>query len=274
MLIDTHAHLNFEEYDKDRAEVFKRTMDSDVWMINIGWNYKSSQEAIDYTEQYPQGVFAAVGLHPSHLADQIVKVGEKMIKVKKEIFKQEKYRQLAGFSAKIVALGEIGLDYYRLEGSEQEQQKAKQLQQEVFNSMLILAGDLGLPVILHCREAHRDMLDILKNHKLTGVTHSFTGTEEELQEYLQLGYYIGYNGIITFKKKVDDIKRLVESTPLDKILAETDCPYLSPEPYRGKRNEPAYVKYVAEEIAKLKNISLKEVEKITTKNAKELFNLK
>lgn len=273
MLIDTHAHLNFHEYDIDREEVFKRALDNDIWIINAGANFKSSQRAVDYLKDYPSGVFAAIGIHPEHLVDQVFEAEGKKTKIKKENPKMEDYRKLANTSSRVVAIGEIGLDYYRLPEKEEEQDKIKNRQQEVFIEFMSLAGDLGLPVVLHCREAHRDMLEILRNYNLTGVAHSFAGSEEDLNEYLELGYYIGYNGIITFKKKAENIQRLVELTPLDKIILETDCPYLTPEPHRGKRNEPSYVRFVANKVAEIKGISIKEVEEATTNNAKELFNL-
>lgn len=271
MLIDTHAHLNFHEYDQDREEILKRTLANDVWLINIGANFSSSQRAVEQIEQYPVGVFAAVGLHPEHLIDQIFEVEGKKTTIRQEEFNKEKYKKLAESSNKVVAIGETGLDYYRLAG---DQEKIKQKQKEIFEQHLILASELNLPVILHCREAHQDMLEILKKYQVKGVAHSFTGSEEELREYLELGYYISYNGIITFKKKAEQLQGLVKITPLDRILLETDCPYLTPEPYRGQKNEPSYVRYVAEKVAELKNISVEEIEKITTENAKRLFDLK
>ncbi len=269
-LIDTHAHLNFHEYNQDRPEVFGRALDNDIWLINVGANYASSQRAVEYLQQYPQGVYAAVGLHPEHLIDQIFREEGKEIVIKKEIFDKEKYRTLAKSSPKVVAIGETGLDYYRLEGNQAE---IKNNQKKVFEEHLALAKELNLPVVFHCREAHSDMLEILKKYQVRGVAHSFTGTAEDLQAYLAMGFYISYNGIITFKKKAEQLKNLVKITPLDKILLETDCPYLTPEPHRGQRNEPSYVKYVAEKVAELKNVSVEEVAEITTDNAKKLFNL-
>lgn len=250
MLIDTHAHLNFHEYDQDREEVFKRALDSDIWFINVGANFSSSQRAVDFIKEYPTGVYASVGLHPEHL---------------KEEFNQNKYRKLAELSDKVVAIGETGLDYYR------DQDKISQ--KKVFEEHLILAKELNLPVVFHCREAHQDMLAILKKYQVRGVAHSFTGTAEDLQAYLAMGFYISYNGIITFEKKVEPLQGLVKITPLDKILLETDCPYLTPEPYRGQRNEPSYVKYVAEKVAELKNVSVEEVAEVTTGNARKLFDI-
>ncbi|MFH1173190.1 MAG: TatD family hydrolase, partial [bacterium] len=221
MLVDTHAHLNFHDYDQDREAVFKRALDNDIWLINVGANLSSSQQAVGYLQDYPIGVYAAVGLHPEHLVDQIFEAEGKQTKIKKEILKIAAYKELTNASPKVVAIGEIGLDYYRLPENKKKQAKIKENQQAVFNELLALAGDLGLPVILHCREAHQDMLEILRNYNLTGVAHSFAGREENLREYLKLGYYIGYNGIITFKKKAENIKRLVAATPLDKIVLET-----------------------------------------------------
>ncbi|MFH1225659.1 MAG: TatD family hydrolase [bacterium] len=275
MLIDTHSHLNFHEYDQDREQVVRRSLDNDIWLINVGANLASSQRAVEYLKQYPQGVFASVGLHPEHLTNQVFEIEGKKTIVKKEEFNQDKYKKLAKSSDKVVAIGETGLDYYRLEGNQEE---IKNNQKKVFEQHLILAsppaGGLNLPVIFHCREAHQEMIEILKRYEIKGgIAHSFTGGEEDLQEYLAMGFYISYNGIITFNKKAEALQALVKITPLDKILLETDCPYLTPEPHRGQRNEPSYVKYVAEKVAELKNISVEEVEVITTANARKLFKI-
>jgi TatD DNase family protein len=260
--VDTHAHLNFKDYKKDCEEVIKRTLDNDVWMINVGSQYETSKRAVEIAEKHSEGVFAATGLHPIHSQDE---------------FDYEKYKELA-VSKKVVAIGEIGLDY------KPEYISFKERQKEVFLKQIELAKELKLPIIFHCRLAHNDLISILnteyniQNTNLGGVIHCFTGNWEEAKKYLEMGFHLGFNGII-FRLNLDEV---IEKTPLDKILIETDCPYLIPPlpaealakegPLTG-RNEPIYVKYVAEKIAKIKKINYEEIEEQTTKNAKTLFSI-
>ncbi len=245
MLIDTHAHLNFNIYKDDSEEVIKRSLKNDVWLINVGSQYSTSKRAVEIVEKYPEGVYAAIGLHPIHARDG---------------FDQEKYKELVE-SPKVVAIGEIGLDY------KSEYSSFKEKQKEIFLEQLTLAKEVDLPVILHCRMAHQDLLEIV-NSEIKGVVHCFTGDLEQARKYLKMGFYLGFNGII-FKL---DLDKIIKETPLEKILIETDCPYLTPPP-ETSRNEPIYVKYVAEKIAKIKNISYEEVSKITFENAKKLFKI-
>jgi len=239
MLIDSHAHLNFKAFDKDCDEVIKKCLSEDVWMINVGSKYSTSKKAIAIAEKY-DNIYAAVGLHPIHAQepDDI-----------SELAKHEKVK----------AIGEIGLDYFRDYGEFKDKQK------QVFIKQLDLAKELNLPVIIHCRMAHDDVLEILKEYNLKGVIHCFTGTWEQAQEYMSLGYYIGINGIL-YKF---DLKKIIEKTPLDRILLETDCPYLGKE----QRNEPTFVREIAKEIARIKNISFDEVARTTFQNTVSLFNL-
>ena len=252
MLIDTHAHLNFSAYKNDVDEVIKRTLDNNIWMINVGSQYSTSKRAVELAGKYEKGVWAAVGLHPIHSQDEFVR---------------EKYKELAR-SKKVVAIGEIGLDYKK------EYVPFKKRQREVFLQQLKLAEELDLPVIFHCRMAHADLLEFInskfksQNSKLNGVVHCFTGAWEQAIEYLDMGFYLGFNGII-FKLNLDEI---IKKIPLDKILIETDCPYLTPPQIEG-RNEPLYVKYVAEKIAQIKKLSYDKISAITTENAIKLFKL-
>ncbi|HRY52847.1 MAG TPA: TatD family hydrolase [Candidatus Portnoybacteria bacterium] len=272
MLIDTHAHINFRDFKDDGDEVAKRTLAEGVWMINVGAERKTSQRAIDYAKKYDSGVFAAVGLHPGHLAnveyDEEVK-GEKIkFSSQAEAYDEKYYFSLAK-QPEVVAIGEIGLDYYR-------NAARRELQKETLLEQLGLAEKLNKPVILHCREAHEDLLGILKtwtlvgNKPLRGVVHSFSGRWSQAEQYLAMGFYLGFNGLITFARDYD---KVVCQMPLDKMLLETDCPYLTPLPFRGKRNEPSYVKYVAQKVAELRGISAEEVAEATTKNAKGLFRI-
>jgi TatD DNase family protein len=245
MLIDTHGHLNFNAYKDDADEVIRRSLEGDTWMINVGSQYDTSRRAVEIAEKYPQGVYAAVGLHPIHSGDE---------------FDRAEYKELAK-SKKVVAVGEIGLDY------KQEYVSSKEKQKEVLLKQLDFAKELNLPVILHCRMAHEDLLELI-NSEMRGVIHCFTGNWQEAQKYLEMGFYFGFNGII-FKM---DLEEVVKRTPLERILIETDCPYLTPPQTEG-RNEPIYVKYVAEKITQLKNLTFKEVVEATTKNAKKLFKV-
>ncbi len=254
--IDTHAHLNFNAYKDDVNEVIKRSLENNVWMINVGSQYTTSKRAVEIAEKYPEGVYAAVGLHPIHASE--------------EEFYYEKYRVLASRligdppRRRVVAIGEIGLDY------KSEYVLFKEKQKKVFLRQLDLVKELDLPVIFHCRMAHEDLIKTLReyNKNLQGVVHCYTGNLTETEQYLEMGLSFGFNGII-FKLNLDEV---IKKIPLDKILLETDCPYLTPSPMTG-RNEPIYVKYVAEKIAEIKKKSYEEIAKITTENAKKLFRL-
>jgi len=290
MLIDTHAHVNFNAFRDDADEVIRRSLDNDIWMINVGSTYETSKRAIEIAERYPEGIFAAIGLHPIHLAEGIFKTKidteEIAFQTKEEIFDFEEYKELAK-SPKVVAIGEIGLDYYYRPkipmakpsrildevGTKIKLEEFKGKQKQTLLKQLDLAKDLNLPVIFHCRMAHQDLLEIISNFQFSiskprGVIHCFTGTWEQAEKYLEMGFCIGLNGII-FKMDIDGI---IKKAPLEKILIETDCPYLTPPPTEG-RNEPINVKYIAEKIAKIKNLSFGEVAKITTQNAKDLFGI-
>jgi len=256
MLIDSHAHLNFSDYNKDREKLIRKCLAEDLWMINVGTDYESSKKAIEISNKYPQGVFASVGMHPENVG--------------KEVFDYKKYKSLTD-SKKVLAIGEIGLDYWNHPKTKKKQGEFKEKQKELLMKQIELAKELELPVIFHCRLAHNDLLEILRNKensKLRGVIHCFTGNWEDAKKYLNMGFYLGFTGII-FKFDLDEV---IKKAPLDKILIETDCPFLSPLA-EVKRNEPLFVKYMVEKIAKIKNITFEEIAKQTTKNAKKLFNI-
>lgn len=245
-IFDTHCHPQFSHYDRDREEVIQRG----VPMLCVGTDLEMSKKAIELARSY-SGVWASVGLHPNDTDDFIM---DDFIHLMNE--------------EKVVAVGEVGLDYYRT--TQKERQKK---QREVFKQFIDLASQYKKPLILHCRDAHEDALKILKsadNILYGGVAHSFTGTVDEAKKYLDLGFYLGFNGIITFADQYDEVVRHV---PIDRILLETDAPYLTPEPYRGKRNEPMYVKEVAQKISELKCINLNKVVEQTTQNTIKLFNI-
>ncbi len=280
MLIDTHSHLNFNAYRDDADEVIRRSLDNNIWMINVGSQSETSKKAVEIAEKYPEGVYAAVGVHPIHLAEGIFKVKmdkeETVLRTKNESFDYEKYKDLAQ-SKKVVAIGETGFDYYWRPKTKKKLEVFKQKQKEVFLKQLELAKELGLPVIFHCRMAHRDLIKILSENSeirpQKAVAHGFVGNSEELQKYLDFGFYIGFNGIIFKKIEGIDFEENIQKTPLERILLETDCPYLAPPDFSENRNNPLGVKYIAEKIAQIKNLSIEEIAKITTENAKKLFKI-
>jgi len=272
MLIDSHAHVNFNAYKDDTDEVIRRSLDSDVWIINVGSQYNTSKRTVEMAEKYEEGVYAAVALHPIHLGPSKFIDKEEVdpflkFKTREEEFDKEKYKKLAS-NSKVIAIGETGLDYYYIG----EDEKIKDLQKKVFKQHFELAKELNKPVIFHCRKAYNDLLYEIRNTKyeIRGVLHCFMGKKGQAKEFLDMGFYLGFNGLITYCRDYDAV---IKSTPLAKILIETDCPYLTPEPHRGKRNEPLYVKYVAEKIAEIKEVDFEKVAQQTTKNAKKLFNL-
>lgn len=272
MLIDTHAHVNFNAYKNDAQEVIRRSLDGDIWMINVGSQYSTSKKAAEIAEKYKEGVWAAIGLHPIHLETGLVKIKEDPEEIQfrtiEEDFDFQKYGGLCG-SKKVVAIGECGFDYYWKPKTKIRTEQFKEKQRRILRSQIGLAQELNLPMIFHCRMAHQDLIGELQNTDgLCGVVHCFTGTKEQAQEYLKMGFYLGLNGII-FRLNLDDV---IKEIPLEKILLETDCPYLTPAPMTG-RNEPTYVKYVAEKVSAIKGINIKEVEKITTENARRLFKI-
>lgn len=284
MLIDAHSHLNFAAFKDDSDKVISKTLENDVWLINVGSQYETSKRAVEIAKRYEKGVYAAIGLHPIHLETGLVKIKndeeEIEVKTKEESFDYEKYKELARSASsgqvkpKVVAIGETGLDYYWRPKTKTRLEQFKNKQKEALLKQLQLAKELSLPVILHCRFAHNDLINELKNCglRIEGVLHGFVGATGQLQEYLEMGLYIGFNGIIFKKIEGINFEENIKKTSLDKILIETDCPYLTPPPAEG-RNEPLNIKYIAEKIAKIKNISYEEVAKITTENAKKVFKI-
>ena len=280
-MVDTHAHLNFEAFNKDYAQVIERSFASGVkTIINVGSNLATSQKAVDIARGRSSvrrcDLYAAVGLHPIHACPTKFSEG-KIGRVTDEEFKMEEFRKLAK-NPKVVAIGETGLDWYRL--TTNDKQQTIDSQKEIFIKHLQLAKEINLPVILHCRgskenpkDAYSEMLEIIKDKNFPGVIHCFSTDWPIAQKFLQLGLYIGFTGPITFKNATSELLEVVKKAPIDKILTETDCPFLAPEPFRGQRNEPAYVEYIARKIAEIKNLSFEEIDKITTANAKKLFGL-
>ena len=285
ILIDTHAHVNFSDFKSDSKEVIKRALDNGAWMINVGAEKNTSERAVKMAEEYKEGVYVAVGLHPSHLIEQDVEYEENgetvKYKSKPEKFDYDFYLNLAK-NKKVAAIGECGLDFHRIENQASEKSKVESLkekQKEVFIKHLKLAKEVNKPIIIHCRDAHNDLLEILRLEVQlpSGVMHFFTGALEQAKKYIDLGFYVSFSGVVTFPPRKGETAgaydEIIKNIPLEKILIETDCPYVAPIPHRGKRNEPQYVKYVAQKIAEIRGVSFEEVAEQTTQNAKNLFKI-
>lgn len=247
MIIDTHSHLNFKEFDKDREELIKTCLDNNVWIINIGTDLEDSLKAVEMTRK---GVYASVGNHPLN-----VKEGD--------FFDYEHY-WTAAIKERAVAIGETGLDYF-YERTEIEIERQK----DFFMQHIHLAEEAHLPLVIHCRKAFDDVYDILKKKELRGVLHCFTGNKKDLKKFLDMGYYIGINGII-YKMNLEEV---IKEVPLERMLLETDCPFLTPPDFKEKRNNPLGVLSVAETVSKVKGIDIEELKEITTNNARVLFNI-
>ncbi len=278
MLFDTHAHLNFEAFNDDWREVAKRALDAGISIINVGSNLETSKKAVEIAEEFSSGVWAAVGLHPIHVLDENFSASGGDL---------AEYEKLSAHP-KVVALGEVGLDYYRLpttirlEGANgaildkqvRTPEEIKNLQKNLLTKFFELSVTTKLPLIIHCREAHEDMVNLLENFNkprgpdARGVMHCFSGSWDDARRYLNLGFLISFTGVITFAHYEGEVLKKV---PPNKVIVETDCPYLAPEPHRGKRNEPLYVEYVARELARVKEMSYKDICDQTTKNALDLF---
>jgi TatD DNase family protein len=255
MLFDTHVHLNAEQYEEDVTQVIQRAREAGVErMMVVGFDRPTIQKAMELIDAY-DFLYGSVGWHPVDAIDMT----EKDLEWIEEL----------SAHPKVMALGEMGLDYHW-------DKSPKDIQQEVFRKQIRLAKKVKLPIIIHNREATADILEILKEEeaaKVGGIMHCFSGSIEVARECIAMNFYISLGGPVTFKNAKKP-KEVAKEIPLDKLLIETDCPYLTPHPYRGKRNEPAYVKLVAEQIAELKEITLDEVAAATTKNAQKIFDIK
>lgn len=271
-MIDSHAHLDFKEFDRDREEAIKRFFDAGgEKLINVGCDLASSERSVELAAKH-ENIFASVGAHP-HDAEML---NEETLKKMEELIVKKK----------VIAVGEIGLDFFNPPAGGFTPREA---QIDAFKAQLELAENHKKPVIIHCREAYVDLLGILKEYKTIGwrgVTHCFLGSWPIAEELLKLGFYIGFTGAVTYPKKrvvkdplgmnfntEPEIFKVIKNTPLNRILIETDCPYLAPAPHRGKRNEPSFVKYVAAKIAEIKGINVSETEKATSENARKLFEI-
>lgn len=278
MLIDTHAHVNFRAYKDDAKEVLQRSLDAGVWVVNVGSQIDTSRQAAELAGQFETGVYAVIGLHPEHTHSQYVDEEETHFKTREEDFNETVYTELVSHP-KVMGIGECGLDYYRLPEDKASHDQIKEKQIAVFKKQIRFAKTHNKALVVHSRpekgsdELYHDMLQVFEEEKVNNtrlVVHSYTHEPKFLEKFLEYGAYLSFNGIITFDK-TGNMKKLVEMCPLDRMLLETDCPYLTPVPNRGKRNEPLFVKFVAEKAAEIKNLPAKEIEDVTFNNAKNLF---
>lgn len=281
MLIDTHCHVHYSAFDQDMDEVIRRNLEQGIQMITVGTQKETSKQGLDLADRY-EGVWAVVGLHPNHLEEQTFVEDDTTL----EVFDKEVYRQLA-LHPKCVGIGETGLDYYRI-AEHLDRDLVVQKQKETFRAHAELATEVNLPIVVHCRDAYDEQANLIQTLieegmlQKRGVIHCFTGTYEQAKRFVELGFYISFSGVVTFPQRKNDplidgltvLQYCARELPLDKILVETDSPYLTPIPHRGERNEPGYVKFIAEKIATLRAVSLEEIEQATTENAIKVFQLK
>ncbi|MBU0611832.1 TatD family hydrolase [Patescibacteria group bacterium] len=285
--IDIHSHTNFKAFEEDGDEVIQRALDNGTWVINVGSQYSTSKRAVEIANKYETGVFACVGLHPIHLEEQFhddEEIGGEGFTTRAEEFDKEAYRELLK-DPKVVGIGECGLDYYHLNKDSVEKQK------KAFIEQIELANEVNKPLMLHMRNnptdkslnVYDDVLEILKKYAkacpegsgVKGVSHCFSGTAKDMKNFVDLGFYISFSGNVTYKHKAGfpDYEEIIKATPLDKILADTDSPYLAPVPHRGERNEPVYVKEIVKKIAEIKNLEEEIIAKSIVENAKRLFDI-
>ena len=282
--IDIHCHVNFTAFDADRDEVIARALENDTWMMNVGTQIDTSRKAVEMAKGYKKGVYAIIGLHPIHTGtsfhdEKELGEGGKEFTSRGESFDKESYRKLLK-DKKVVAIGECGLDYYRCNEDSILRQK------QIFIEQIEIANEFNKPLMLHIRNneeselilgnkgiynAYTDALELLKEHsKVKGNVHFFAGSWAEAHAFLNFGFTLSFTGVITFARDYDEV---IKNTPLDMIMSETDSPYVTPAPYRGKRNEPLYVREVVKKIAQIKNLPEEEVAEAIIANAKRVFGI-
>ncbi len=275
--IDIHSHVQFEAFRADAEEVIRRALDSGTWMINVGTQIDTSRASVELANKYSEGVYSIVGLHPIHTNasyhdEKELGEGGKAFTSRGEVFDKDAYRELLK-DPKVLGIGECGLDYYRLDADSIDKQKSVLIEQ------IELANEFNKPIMLHIRNnpkdkthnAYFDALEILKKHaKVKGDVHFFAGGLEEAKAFLDFGFTLSFTGVITFTRDYDEV---IKYAPLDMIMSETDCPYVTPVPHRGKRNEPMHVREVVKRIAEIKGLGEEEVGEAIVSNAKRVFGL-
>ena len=251
MIFDTHAHYDDKAFDSDRDELLENLFsDSVAYIVNQGTDLELSEYGIRLAERY-ENMYCAVGIHPENITET-------------SLDDIQKIKRMASHS-KVVAIGEIGLDYYW--------DIPREPQKVIFEKQLELSNELDMPVNVHDREAHGDTMELVRKYKPKGILHCFSGSAEMAREVVKLGMYIGMGGVVTFKNSRKAVE-VVKEIPIERLVLETDCPYLAPVPFRGKRNDSGMIWYVAEKIAEIKNISVEEVLKTTLQNAKDVYRIK
>ncbi len=278
--LDAHTHVQFSAYDADRDAVIARACAAGVWMINVGTQRDTSRMAVDLAEQCAaegnDGVYAAIGLHPVHTTksyhdEQELGGGEaaKAFTSRGEVFDADYYRALAKHP-KVVAIGECGLDYFTRIKGETMKDIEKNKQKETFIAHIKLAEEISKPLMIHCRNAFKDLIEILSaNAANLGIIHFFSGTPDDARALLNFGFSFTFGGVVTFTRDYDEVIKLI---PINRILCETDAPYVSPAPYRGKRNEPAYVVETVKKLAELKSVSIETMKGQIFENARSIFH--
>ena len=275
-LVDVHSHVQFAAYEGQGDEAIKRALNENIWVVNVGTQKDTSWAGVVMAEGYKEGVYVTIGLHPIHTMasyhdTQELGGGEaaKAFTSKGEEFDFDFYKEL-GKNKKVVAVGECGLDYYRLD------KETKEKQVEAFEAQIELAKEIGKPLMIHCREAFEDLIEVLRKNKSSlhkdypGINHFFAGSKENARDLMDLGFYFSFGGVLTFTRDYDDLVRYIG---LNKIMLETDAPYITPSPHRGKRNEPSFVKHTAEKLAEILDEDLEKVQVQTTENALKVLKL-
>lgn len=275
-LIDVHTHTHFAAYKGEVDEVIQRAINQDIWLVNVGTQKDTSKGAVETANRYKEGVYAAIGLHPIHteasyhdpseLGDDAGGTG---FTSRGEDLDFDYYKKL-GEDQKVVAIGECGLDYFRLS------EDTKDTQREAFETQIQIAKEVGKPLMIHCREAFKDLVKVLKSNKdsldntYPGINHFFAGSKDDAKELMDLGFYFSFGGVVTFTRDYDEV---IQFIGLDRILLETDAPYVTPVPHRGKRNEPLYVRHTAEKLAEILGKDAEEVTQTTTANARKVLRI-
>lgn len=270
--LDAHTHVHFPAYGDDTEAVLARAKEAGVKMITVGTQTSTSESAIEFAKKHPGTVWATVGFHPAHFSENWHHDTNEQEESFPEEFDIDKLKELAE-AKEVVAIGECGLDYYRLE---QDDLVSKDKQKKAFIEQIYLARDVNKPLMIHCRNAFGDLIDILEANRdalleFPGVIHFFSGDLGEAEALLDMGFAFTFGGVITFARDYDEV---IDFLPLSAILSETDAPYVTPAPYRGKRNEPAYVVEVVKKIAELKKIDVDVAAENISRNAERIFGIK
>lgn len=276
--LDAHTHVHFAAFKDDWRQAIQRALDADTWMMTVGTQKDTSRGAVEIARAFEKGVYAAIGLHPTHTSKSFhdekelgAHEGHGGFTSRGEVFDTAYYKELA-LDPKVRAIGECGLDYFRIEGDIPDKKRA---QKEAFEAQIALAHEVRKPLMVHCRDAFTDIIPMLRERRAAlpaepGVIHFFTGTVDDARQLADLGFSFTFGGVVTFARDYDAALAVL---PIDRILSETDAPYVSPAPYRGRRNEPAYVVEVVKKLAELKGVSEDDMAAAIRANAARVFGI-